>query len=231
MNNFWPLISFAEDEEVASIALRRLLRSMKKMPSPWAMILTTLVLLSAAMLTLTSCSSTSEPPPDVGKGRFTYTEGVPGGVLVQTVKISATVTAIDRATREATIIEPNGLTFMMKVSPEAVNFDQVNVGDQITATVTEKIVASLAKEGTTSDDATLAPKGDKPAGLTAETTPITATVLAVDPDKRTVTLQFDEGEIKTLPVYNDADLSQVKVGQQAVFRVTEMVALWIEKQP
>ena len=54
---------------------------------------------------------------------------------------------------------------MMKVSPEAVNFDQVNVGDQITATVTEKIVVSLAKEGTTSEDATLAPKGGQPAGL------------------------------------------------------------------
>lgn len=231
MNKIRPLISFAEDEEVASIALRRLLHSLKQMPSPWAMILTSLVLLSAAMLTLTSCSSTSEPSPPVGKAWFSSTKGELGGVRVQTVKMNATVTAIDRAKRQATILTPEGRTFVMKVSPEAVNFDQVNVGDQITATVTEKIVESLAKEGTTSDDATSAPKGDKPAGLAAETTPITATILVVDPDKRTVTIRFDDGEIKTLPVHNDADLSQVKVGQQAVFRVTEMIALRIEKLP
>ena len=87
-----------------------------------------LALLAAAPFTLTSCSSTSPPPPPVGSANITYTKGQPGGVLVQTVKVSATVTAIDQAERQATLQGPDGKKFTVKVGPVAVNFDQVRVG-------------------------------------------------------------------------------------------------------
>ena len=73
--------------------------------------MTALALLPAALFTLTSCSSTSKPPPAVGSSRITYTKGVPGGVIVQTVKVTATVTAIDQATRKATLLGPDGKKF------------------------------------------------------------------------------------------------------------------------
>ena len=102
--------------------------------------MTTLALLPAALFTLTSCSSTSKPPPAVGSSRMTYTKGVPGGVIVQTFKMTATVTAIDQAKRKATLLGPDGKKFTVKVGPEAVNFDQVRVGDRVNATVTERMV-------------------------------------------------------------------------------------------
>jgi len=181
--------------------------------------MTALALLPVALFILTSCSSTSKSPPPEGSGWFTYTKGQPGGVRVQTIKITATVTAIDKAKRNATLRTADGKSLMVKVSPKAVNFDQFRVGDPIIATVTERIVESLAKEGDTSDAGTAA----------GETTQYTAKVIAIDLEKRTATLRFEDGSIETLPILNDANLSRDMVGRQVVFRVTERIAIWVEK--
>lgn len=196
--------------------------------------LKTLALLPAALLTFTSCSSNPTPPPDVGSARIDYTKGVPGGVIVQTFKTTATVTAIDQAKRTATLLGSDGKKFIVKVGPEAVNFDQVRVGDQVNATVVQKIVASLDPAGATSGDGAaaavaLAPKGDQPGGLIAETTQVTGKVIAIDSIKRTATLRFEDGTTQTLSIRDDVDLSRRKVGEQVVFRVTEMIAISVEK--
>jgi translation elongation factor P/translation initiation factor 5A len=163
-----------------------------------------------------------------------YTKGVPGGVVVQTVKMTATVTAIDQAKRKATLLASDGKKFTVKVGPEAVNFDQVRVGDQVNATVTEKMVVSLDdKEAPSPEGAAAvvarAPKGDQPGGLVAETTQVTAKIITIDLEKRTATLQFEDGITQTFPVRADVDLSRLKVGEQMVFRVTEMIAISVEK--
>jgi len=63
----------------------------------------------------------------------------------------------------------------------------------------------------------------------AETVQVTATVTAIDQTNRTATLQFEDGSTKTLPVRDDIDLSQRKVGEKVVFQVTEMIAISVEK--
>jgi hypothetical protein len=175
-----------------------------------------LTMLSAALLALTSCS-TSEPPPPVGSARITYTKGVPGGLLIQTVKITAIVTAIDQAERKATLQGSTGKKVTVKLVPGALNFDQVRVGDKVTASVTQKVVVSL--------DNKEAPSGEE----AAEITPITAKVIAIDAKKRTVTLRLEDGATETLAVRSDIDLSRHTVGEQLVFRVTEIIANWVEK--
>jgi len=196
--------------------------------------LTTLALLSAALFVLTSCSSTSTPPPEVGAAKITYTKGVPGGTIVQTFKTTATVTAIDYAKRTATLRGSDGKEFTVKVGPAAVNFDQIRVGDLVNATVTQKIAAHLDPENTTSGDGTVAvlaqaAKGDQPGGLVAEATQVTGKIIAIDAEKRTATLRFEDGSTQTLPIRDDVELSRLKVGAQAVFRVTEMIAISVEK--
>ena len=196
--------------------------------------LTPLTLLSAATLILASCSSTPTPPPDVGSARMDYTKGVPGGTIVQTFKTTATVTAIDQAKRTATLRGSDGKKFVVQVGPAAVNFDQVRVGDLVNATVTQKIVAHLDRENAAASDGAaaavvLAGKGDQPGGVVAETTQVTARIVAIDSSKRTASLRFEDGSTQTLPIRDDVDLSRLKVGQQAVFRVTEMIAISVEK--
>jgi hypothetical protein len=191
-------------------------------------------MLTLALFTLTSCSSTSKTPPPVGAAVETNRRGVPGGVLVQTVKMTATVTAIDQANRKATLLASDGKKFTVKVGPKAVNFNQVRVGDQVNATVTQRVVVSLdAKAAPAGAGAAAvvarASQGDPPGGLVAETTQVTAKVIAMDLEKRTATLQFDDGIIQTFSVRQDVDLSRRKVGEQLVFRVTDMVAISVEK--
>jgi hypothetical protein len=194
--------------------------------------LTTLALLPAAVFTLTSCSST--PPPEVETSRITYTKGVPGGMIVQTVKMTATVAAIDQAKRTATLLGSDGKKYVLKVGPQAVNFHQVRVGDLVNATVTQKIAAHLDKENTAPADGSTAVvaqagKGDQPGGLAAETTQITGKIIAIDTSNRTVTVRFEDDTTQTAPIRKDVELSRLKVGEQLVFRVTDMVAIWIEK--
>jgi hypothetical protein len=191
-------------------------------------------LLPAGLLTLTSCSSPPPPAPPTAASSVTFQEGVPGGVMVNTLKVKAVVTAIDYTTRRATLMDSDGKKFPVKVGPEAVNFDQVRVGDHVKATVTEELVVSLGREGDAAGDGSagvvaLAAKGTQPGGLVAETTRVTAQILAINLKKHTATLRFEDGHTKTFAVRPDVDLTQRKVGENVVFRITEMIALNVEK--
>jgi len=193
---------------------------------------TALALWPVALFILTSCSSTNTPPA-VGSERLTYVKGVPGGVIVQTVKLTATVTAIDHAQRTATLLVPDGKRFAVRVGREAVNFDQIGVGDQITANVTQRIVASVEQDGVAPADEAVAvvaraPQGGQPGALAAETTRLTAKVIATDVAKHTATLEFEDGIIQTF-TRADVDMTRLKLGDKVVFHITEMVAIWVDK--
>jgi hypothetical protein len=149
-------------------------------------------------------------------------------VIVQTLKTTATVTAIDQAKRKLTLLGSDGKDFVVRVAPEAVNYDQIRVGDQITATVTQRVLVSLETEGVTSvAGASLGSKEEQSDGSAA--IQMTGTIIAIDSGKRTATLRFEDGKTETLQVRDDVDLSRRKVGEQVVFRVTEMTAIWVEK--
>ena len=60
-------------------------------------------------------------------------------------------------------------------------------------------------------------------------TQVTGTVTAIDQEQRTATLQFKDGSTKTLPVRDDIDLTLRKVGDRVVFRLTEKLAISVEK--
>jgi Cu/Ag efflux protein CusF len=160
-------------------------------------------------------------------------EGAPGGTVVQTYELTATVAAIDKAAHKVTLLSAEGIKKTVKAGPEVINFDQIRIGDQLKITATEELVVQMAGPGEAADDAAavvaLAPKGAKPGAVAAETTRVTATVTAIDPEKRTATLRFEDGSTRTFPVRSDVDLSKRKVGDQVVFRLTETVAITVSK--
>src|SRR5512135_1323961 len=106
-------------------------------------------LMPAAILALASCSSTSSTP---STARYDTTsaiavqEGVPGGVVVETHRMTAKVTAIDAAHRKV-VVSQDGKETTLKCGPEVINFDQIRVGDQLKVVVTEEVVAYLAEAG------------------------------------------------------------------------------------
>lgn len=193
--------------------------------------LRTLALLPAALLTFISCSST---PKGEKTTAVAYQEGVPGGVMVETFKTTATVTAIDAANRKVTLVSPDGKKTTYKAGPEIINFDQIHIGDQLKVTVAEELVVYLADKGAPPSDAAaglvaLAPKGAKPGGIMASTVQVTAKVKSIDLKKHKATLEFPDGSTKTFAVRKDVDLTQRKVGEEVVIRSTEALAILVEK--
>jgi hypothetical protein len=188
-------------------------------------------LLPAAALTLTSCSST---PKGETTAAAAYQPGVPGGVVVKTFKTTATVTGIDAVERKVTLVTPAGKKTTYKAGSEAINFDQVHIGDQLKIVVAEQLVVFLAdKEAPANEGAgalvALAPKGAKPGGLLVGTVQMRAKVTAIDLKRHKAKLQFSDGSSETFPVRPDVDLTQRNVGEEVVIRVTEAAAVSVQK--
>lgn len=191
-----------------------------------------LALFPTALLALTSCS-TSAPPPVETTSTAAFEHGVPGGVFVETHKMTANVTDVDAASRKITLLAADGKKTAVKCGPEVINFDQIHVGDQVKATVTDELVAAMAGPGAPSDGAAsvvlLAPKGAKPGGIMAGTVQVTAKIAAIDLKHHKATLQFPDTTTKSVAVRPDVDLTLRKVGEEVVLRVTETVAISVEK--
>jgi hypothetical protein len=190
-----------------------------------------IALTPAAMLAFTSCSSEPKIEPTTSA---VYQQGVPGGIFVETYKNTATVTAIDAASRKLTLVTPDGRMDSFKAGPEVVNFDQIRVGDQVKAMVTERLAVYMAKDNPLASEGeaalvALAPKGAKPGGLMASTVQVIAKVTAIDLKHHKATLQFPDGTTKTVAVRKDVDLAQRKVGEELVIRCTEAMAISVEK--
>ncbi len=185
----------------------------------------------AAIVVLNSCSST---PKGEGAVLAAAQEGVPGGVIVQTFTLTATVTGIDAPNRKVTLVSPQGKQTVFKAGPEVVNFGQIQIGDQVTATLTEQLVVYMATDAPPQRDGAattvaLAPVGAKPGGVVADTVQVTAKVTEINLKKHNATLQFPDGTKKTVAARKDVDLTKRKVGEEVVIRVTEAIAITVEK--
>jgi hypothetical protein len=167
-------------------------------------------------------------------GAVAATESIPGGSVVQTYELEATVAAIDKANRKVTLVDAAGIKTTVKAGPEVSNFDQIRVGDQLKITAAQELVVSVAGKGETPADGgaqvvALAPKGAKPGGIIVQTTRVTAKVTAIDAEHHQATLQFEDGSTRTVAVRPDVDLGKRKVGDQVVIRTTESLAIKIAK--
>jgi Cu/Ag efflux protein CusF len=193
-----------------------------------------LTLFAAVVLTLTSCSTPTYAPIDEKGQSATFQEGVPGGTVVETYQLTATVTAIDAPARKVTLVTKDGEKTTVKCGPDVINFDQIQVGDNVKARVTAQMTVAMADAANPPTDrgtglVVLAPKGAKPGGLVAETQQYTATITALNLKRREATLRFPDDSIRTFTVRKDVDLTQRKVGEKVAFWVTATVALSVEK--
>jgi len=175
------------------------------------------LLLPAALLAFSSCSST---PPEAGHG----------GIVLDAVTITAKVTLINAEDRTVVLQRPDGSLTAYECGPDVRNFDQIKVGDQVTATLAEELAIVLVKGGLppSADTATAiirAPLGEKPGGKIVDTQGFTARVVSVDAAKREVTLQMVTGENKTVKVGPDINLTKIKPGRDVGVRLTRAFAI------
>jgi hypothetical protein len=162
------------------------------------------------------------------------TASAPGKAAVaQTVKASAAVTAIDKASRTVTLKTAKGESFDLVAGDEVKNFDQIAVGDQVTVQYVRALSLELKKSGGTSapketTDAVRAKPGEKPAGAIGRQVTVMTDVVDVNPKNKTISLKGPKGNVVVLDVQNPEQFKVVKKGDKVEAVYTEALAISVE---
>ena len=152
---------------------------------------------------------------------------------METVKITATITAIDKATRDVTLKGPQGNEMVVTAGPEVKNFDQLKVGDQVNLNYMEALTLELKKGGgmvvarTEKAGAAGAKPGEKPAGAVGRQVTVVADVVALDPAKQVVTLKGPQRTVD-LKIPDPEQFKRIAKGDQVEATYTQAVAINVE---
>jgi Cu/Ag efflux protein CusF len=159
----------------------------------------------------------------------------PGTATIKgTSRVTATVQDIDPATRTVLLKRPNGKVVEVVVGEGARNFDQLKVGDVVTAVYHEALTLTLKKKGdgiTSVEERPSmerAPAGGKPGGTVGREVKIVANVIAVSPKHKTVTLKGPKGNTIDLLVEDPAQIANIKKGDQVEAVYTQALAISVE---
>lgn len=159
----------------------------------------------------------------VGKG-----PGVVG--VAQTVNVTATITAIDAASRAITLKGPQGKETTVVAGPEVKNFAQLKVGDNVDIGFVESLVLELKKGSgkpvawTVKEGAVGAKPGEKPAGAAGRQVTVVGDVVAVDTAAKTVTVKGPQRTVD-LKVNDPEQLKLIAKGDQIEATFTEAMAV------
>src|SRR5947207_2002381 len=158
----------------------------------------------------------------------------PGMVgVAQTVKVTATNTAIDKATRDVTLKGPQGNEITVTAGPEVKKFDSLKVGDQVDVQYVEALTLELKKGGgmvvarTEQKGAVGAKPGEQPAGAVGRQVTIVADVVAVDPARQVITLKGPQRTVD-LKVADPEQFKRIAKGDQVEATFTQALALAVE---
>jgi hypothetical protein len=187
-------------------------------------------LAAAAVLTLAAQGVLAEGPMEVKN------VGVPGVVEgSRTVKVTATVTAVDKAARTVTLKGKDGKTETIKVREQVKRFDEVAVGDTLSVEYEQGLALEFQMPGEKSQPVETAVVGGKagpdqaPGGAVAAAVTATVTVTAIDPANRMVVIQGPEGQYHQVKAGKNVQLDRLKVGDRLFATYTEALAINLEK--
>ncbi|MCU0560816.1 MAG: hypothetical protein MUD16_11585 [Desulfobacterales bacterium] len=170
------------------------------------------------------------PPPAVDK----YA-GKPGVVVTDVLEVRAVVEAIDPAKRLLKLKGSQGRSFSLKADASIKNLQNIKRGDRVRVDLIESIAVSVRRSDQPPNAAearlvSVAPKGAKPAILLAETVQMAAVVEAVDLKAHALAIRERSGARKTVAVDRSfKKLGEIRKGEDVILRMTEALAIRIEK--
>ncbi|MBO9513485.1 MAG: hypothetical protein J7549_05145 [Variovorax sp.] len=172
-------------------------------------------------------------PPDgaaVVIGREPGEAALAAGVRVR----SATITAIDPATRDITLRRPNGPEVVIRASDAVKNFDRLKVGDRVTLTQEAALLVGLRpvdaggiRQRTDWIEVHTAQPGERPGAALKHRVQAVVNVFAIDRKSRTVTLRGVR-ETRKFVVDDPKLLASLKVGDQVEATLIQGEALTVE---
>ena len=155
-----------------------------------------------------------------------------GARTAETTTVNATITAIDKATRVVTLRGQQGDAIIVKAGEEVKRFNDLKVGDKISATYSESIAWSVRPAGQPApptETQTITRRQGGPGGTATSQQTISVTVEAIDQAVPSVTVKGPQGGTQTFKVSNAKNLEKLKVGDKVDISYTQ--ALLIRVNP
>jgi Cu/Ag efflux protein CusF len=158
----------------------------------------------------------------------------PGKVaMAETIKATATITALDAATRAVTLKGPQGKEMTLIAGDQVKNFAQLKVGDQVNIQYVEALSLEL-KKGSTAPvarteqaGAAAAKPGERPAGMGGRQVTIVAEVVDLNAQTQVVTLRGPQRTVE-LKVKDPAQFKLIAKGDRVEATYTEALAIAVE---
>lgn len=162
--------------------------------------------------------------------RVDTVQGVGASKTTGTVKATATVVAIDAATRTISLKNKQGKVTDLQVGEDVRNFDQLRVGDMVTVEYTQALSVNLARQSgmrssTERQISDRAAPGARPGGMVGREVTVTADVVAVNAKTGMVTLKGPRGKTVDVHVEDPQQLKAVRRGDQVQAVYTEALAV------
>jgi Cu/Ag efflux protein CusF len=179
------------------------------------------IMAAACLVAASACAS---PPPKPA-------------VREELVQKTATVTAIDQASRLVTLQAEDGSAVTVKVSDEVKNLPQVREGDKVTVSYYQALAAEVKKPGEgvqgvqTDVAAGSAQPGSMPAAGAGVVMRTTVVIDSVDTKSNTVTFTRTDGEQRTVAVESPEGqtfIKGLKKGDHVEVAYTEALAIEVK---
>jgi hypothetical protein len=192
--------------------------------------LTYSILCGALLATGPGASFAAEEQPATASARMARKDAI-------LVSVTASVEAIDQASREVTLKGPLGNSVTFTVDQRVKRLNEVKVGDHIRAEYYVSFAAEVRKPTAEEEKTPLvvleaaakAPPGTSPKAGGLRRFKVVTTVEGLDRPTETVTVKGPRGNLVTARVADPARLSQVRIGETIVVTYTEALAISLEK--
>jgi len=152
----------------------------------------------------------------------------------ESVTMKASIEALDKTARTLTLKGPRGNLVTLQAGQDFKRFDQLKVGDVVTATFTLAIAARIRKPGDPEPKEvkeSLTPLTEKVGAKAYAEQTITVSIEEIDRTAPSVTVKTSDGRVLSFRVKNAANLQGLKVGDQVDVTVGLGLLLSVDPPP
>jgi len=147
------------------------------------------------------------------------------------------ITEINKDTREITLMGPQGQLLTVTASDAVKRFDEISVGDYVTFDYYTYLKAEFRQPTQEELDEPLvvlveggkAPEGMDPAAIVGAEVKAVVTVEILNRPAMLSTVKGPRGNYTTIPMEDEALMSQLHIGQVVILTYTEAMAISLEK--
>ena len=188
---------------------------------------TIIKVLTGVAVSLFAITTMAQTPTGTTSGTQPGKKGV-----AHTVNLMATVTAVDKATRDVTLKGPQGNEITVTAGPD-VKIDAIKVGDGVNVSYKEALILELKKGGgmvvgrSEGQGAMKMNSGETVPGTFSRQVTIVADVVGLDPATQTVTLKGPKRTVDIV-VPDPQQFQRIAKGDQVEVKYIQAIAATLE---